>query len=144
MILCFILQQIVHAYLEAFEHVILLCCLLLNNHVLCTGKMHIAEDCVEAYHAALSNLVLVFYMENFEATRVSLEVINGTSMTEHCPIDIHLYEDILRIGVAEQIVKHDFLAFHLAQLVVVVVIAELYALLFADVSYPVKVFRYAL
>ena len=58
--------------------------------------VEITEYGIEAYHSALTDLLLVLDEQVFKSARVFLHVLDRTCSADDCPIYIYLEEYILR------------------------------------------------
>ena len=90
----------------------------------------IRENGIEADEPALAQFVYIFNMQHGETAGVLLEVVHGGLLPHHGPVDVHLPEHILRIGVLDEIF-HPHLVLYLLKLMRVGVVAILQAGSFA-------------
>ena len=110
---------------------------------MCAGGIEIVEDSVESHHAALTQFLVVLDMEHGETSRILLEVLHRTYVSNHCPVDIHLEEHLCGVCVAEHIVV-PHLILHLFKLVRVAVVAELHACLVHHFANGIHIVAYDL
>ena len=96
------------------------------------------ENSVEAHHSAFTQGADVLDMEHLEAAGVAIEVLDGSCTATAGPINVHLEEDEVRVGVLDHVVVHH-LAFDFLELVAVVVVAVLEASSIAKLANFVKI-----
>ena len=65
-----------------------------GHNVSDTSLVGIAEDGIIAHHATLSDFAVILDVEHRETAGILVEVVHGTVLAAHYPVDIHLEEEL--------------------------------------------------
>ena len=98
----------------------------LEHPTLGSCHVEVVEDSVETYHSALTDFNIVLDVKQSETAGILLEVSHRTHLTTHCPIHVHLEEEVVGVGMLNHVVLHH-LTFNLLELMAVAVVTELHA-----------------